>query len=170
MPSADSPWGVALTCAEEAALRSGATALVLRTGLLFGPADPAGRAQGRSPGGAFESIAQMCRGSVSYLPDVADAMLDLLIDEEAGIWHLVNDRVRSNSEPGRGAAADDDGGRLMPHEVSLQARGTEGTPLRQLDTVRGRLMPKLDRALELYARDLTREPTTFMQPPLAVGV
>jgi dTDP-4-dehydrorhamnose reductase len=44
-------------------------------------------------GGSFAAAADQFV-SPTYVPDLVDAVLDLLIDEETGIWHLTNtDRV-----------------------------------------------------------------------------
>ena len=43
--------------------------------------------------------------SPTYVPDLVDASLDLLIDGEAGIWHLANRGSVTWAELGREAAA-----------------------------------------------------------------
>lgn len=68
-------------------------ALVVRTSSFFGPWDDhnfitiALRALRR--GDAFQAADDMVV-SPTYVPDLVNACLDLLIDREAGIWHLTN--------------------------------------------------------------------------------
>jgi len=68
-------------------------ALIVRTSAFFGPWDEhnfvvhALRALARGePFAAAEDV----RVSPTYVPDLADACLDLLIDGESGVWHLAN--------------------------------------------------------------------------------
>ncbi len=64
--------------------------LVIRTGLVFGPREtlPLERLSQGAAGWSFP--AQELSGTVSYMPHVVDVLLDLLIDQESGVWHLVN--------------------------------------------------------------------------------
>jgi dTDP-4-dehydrorhamnose reductase len=69
-------------------------ALVVRTGVVFGPWDQRNiltvmlrnLAAGRPVRVTSDFIM-----SPSYVPDVVDAVLDLLIDRETGVWHLANE-------------------------------------------------------------------------------
>lgn len=80
--------------AEELVLDRHPSALVVRTSSFFGPWDEhnfitiALRALGR--GEAFRAARDMTV-SPTYVPDLVNACLDLLIDREAGIWHLTNE-------------------------------------------------------------------------------
>lgn len=68
-------------------------ALVVRTGVVFGPWDDVNFVttslrqliNGRRVRAASDFIV-----SPVYVPDLVDAVLDLLIDGESGLWHLVN--------------------------------------------------------------------------------
>ncbi len=69
------------------------TALVARVGLLFGPWNEdnfVSRALRDCAAERNFNAAEDSIFSASYLPDVANACLDLLIDGEAGIWHMTN--------------------------------------------------------------------------------
>jgi dTDP-4-dehydrorhamnose reductase len=68
-------------------------ALVVRTSAVFGPWDPHNfltialreLAAGRPFVAADDAIV-----SPTYVPDLVDACLDLLVDGERGLWHLAN--------------------------------------------------------------------------------
>ena len=69
-------------------------ALIIRTSVLFGPWDSANFAYGilreLSEGQVVDADAHTAL-SPTYVPDLIHACLDLLIDGETGVWHLVND-------------------------------------------------------------------------------
>ena len=69
-------------------------ALIIRTSAFFGPWDRYNFAhllqQALQAGNPFEVVEGM-KVSPTYVPDLVNASLDLLIDEEKGIWHLSND-------------------------------------------------------------------------------
>ncbi|AKJ31082.1 dTDP-4-dehydrorhamnose reductase [Caldimonas brevitalea] len=79
--------------AERAVLGEHARALVVRTSALFGPWD--GRnvlvrgLQALARGEVFR-VADDVTVSPTYVPDLVHTCLDLLIDGEAGLWHLTN--------------------------------------------------------------------------------
>jgi dTDP-4-dehydrorhamnose reductase len=78
---------------ERRVLASGARVLVVRTATCFSPDDANKFAMrllldlqhGKSPRAVVDRFM-----SPTYLPDLVDATLDLLIDGELGIWHLSN--------------------------------------------------------------------------------
>src|ERR1051325_5249871 len=80
------------------------SALVVRTSAFFGPRDEynfvtlALRSLAR--GRAF-AAASDCVISPTYVPDLVDASLDLLIDGERGVWHLSNRGALSWAELAR---------------------------------------------------------------------
>jgi dTDP-4-dehydrorhamnose reductase len=79
--------------AERRVLDSDPQALVVRTSAFFGPWDEhnfvtqalAALGEGRP----FAAAGDMTV-SPTYVPDLVNACLDLLIDKECGIWHLTN--------------------------------------------------------------------------------
>ena len=86
-------YGAAKAEAERRVLDLLPTALVVRTSAFFGPWDDynfatlllrAVRARQRWP------APRDCTVSPTYVPDLVNAVLDLLIDGESGIWHLAN--------------------------------------------------------------------------------
>ena len=77
-------------CRVQSALDS---ALVVRTAAFFSPHDRwnfAVQTLTRLAAGETVAAASDQRVSPTYVPDLVDAILDLLIDGEAGIWHLSN--------------------------------------------------------------------------------
>jgi dTDP-4-dehydrorhamnose reductase len=69
-------------------------ALVVRTGALFSPWDTSNFAAttlGSIVRGAPLRVADDCSMTPTYIPDLAHAVLDLLIDGERGVWHLANE-------------------------------------------------------------------------------
>jgi dTDP-4-dehydrorhamnose reductase len=79
--------------AERAVLAAGGSALVIRTSAFFGPWDRHNFAwhvlDALARGEPFEACARI-EVSPTYVPDLCHAALDLLIDGETGLWHLVN--------------------------------------------------------------------------------
>ncbi|HEX8420525.1 MAG TPA: family 1 glycosylhydrolase [Sphingomonas sp.] len=85
--------------------------------------------------------------SPTYAPDLANQVLDLLIDGERGVWHLVNDEALTQAEFARRIA---DAVGLDPRAVRpIAANGTaRGAPLRSR---RGTGMGALSDAIADYA-------------------
>jgi dTDP-4-dehydrorhamnose reductase len=96
--------------------------------------------------------------SPTYVPDLVNASLDLLIDGEGGIWHLANSGALTWAELARQAA----------EMVGLDARRVRGCPARALDgatarrpvysvlgSERGALLPALDESLLRYVNECT---------------
>ena len=91
--------------------------------------------------------------SPTYVPDLVNATLDLLIDGESGIWHLANRGAVTWAELARRAAcmAGVDGSlvRECPHtELGYAAPRPS---FAALASERGALMPPLEDALARYA-------------------
>jgi dTDP-4-dehydrorhamnose reductase len=93
-PAPLSTYGRTKGQAERHILRANPAALVVRTAAFFSPWDPHNfvalalaslRKQRR-----FDAFADV-RVSPTYVPDLVNAVLDLLIDEESGLWHITND-------------------------------------------------------------------------------
>jgi dTDP-4-dehydrorhamnose reductase len=141
--------------AERAVLDTFADALVIRTSAFFGPWDENNlvtRAldslQRGVPVGAPDSTIV----SPTYVPDLVDATLDLLIDAERGIWHLANDGYVSWLELLRRAAHQAGLPSLglydaAPEHIGWSSLRPRYSPLR---SVRGWIMPPLDDALNRY--------------------
>ncbi len=92
--------------------------------------------------------------SPTYLPDLVGACIDLLIDEEAGVWHLANEAAVSFAEFARAAA---EVARIPKITIEVCANHDLGhhalrPTYSALGTERGRLLPPLRSALERYVR------------------
>jgi dTDP-4-dehydrorhamnose reductase len=152
-------YGLSKVRAEHAVMRAHAGALIVRTSAFFGPWDESNyvtvalRALAR--GDAFGAIDDIVV-SPTYVPDLVNASLDLLIDGECGLWHLVNDGGLSWAELVRRAAK-----LAKVSTAQLQARSWRTFDLRAqrpafsvLTSARGVVMPNLDDALARYVAAL----------------
>lgn len=130
-------------------------ALLIRSGPFFGPWDGLNTlTQAIRAVGSGHSFAAASDVTVSptYLPDLADTTLDLLMDGETGIWHLSNPGMGTWAELAREAVA----GAALDASMVLAAQGAElgwraPRPAQSaLRSSRSALMPPLDRALGCY--------------------
>jgi dTDP-4-dehydrorhamnose reductase len=145
----------------EAELRVGHVlpdALIVRTSAFFGPADPWNfltvTLQTISEGRPFHAAAD-CVVSPTYVPDLADAALDLLIDGERGLWHLASQGALSWADFARAGAT----------AAGLNAALVVSTPLTNLGlraqrpaysalgSTRGLVLPSIEDAIARYIRD-----------------
>ncbi|MDB5448447.1 MAG: dTDP-4-dehydrorhamnose reductase [Phenylobacterium sp.] len=142
--------------AEREILALGGQALMIRTAAFFSPYDPHNFAaqvvRALSAGRPFEAAADLVV-SPTYVPDLVEATLDLLIDGETGLRHLTN----------AGAVTWADFARQLALALNLDAElvrdrhhGEFDWPARRpayaaLATERGQLMPPLDEAIARYA-------------------
>jgi dTDP-4-dehydrorhamnose reductase len=133
-------------------------ALVVRTSTVFSPWDEENavtRALTRLAAGKTVEAAADVALSPTYVPDLAQASLDLLLDGEEGIRHLCNDGTVSEAELiARAArAANIPAATLQLTILSERASLVPGARFRALGTERGQLMPNLDDAIARYIRD-----------------
>ncbi|MBV9862347.1 MAG: sugar nucleotide-binding protein [Alphaproteobacteria bacterium] len=144
-------YGASKAEAERRVLQACPDALVIRTSAFFGPWDPHNfvyhtlRALAR--GEAVVASADR-RVSPTYVPDLVDSTLDLLIDGESGIWHLANQGAVSWAELARLAAK---AAGLDASRVIDEAPRTEEN--NELGSLRGRLLPPLVPALDRFLRE-----------------
>jgi dTDP-4-dehydrorhamnose reductase len=90
--------------------------------------------------------------SPTYVPDLVDASLDLLIDGEHGIWHLANDGAVTWLELARRTAllAGLNPDRITPRHSSDLGLTATRPPYSALRSRRASIMPSLDHALARY--------------------
>jgi dTDP-4-dehydrorhamnose reductase len=143
--------------AERAALERHPSALVVRTSDVFGSLrgstflDRALAALARDR--PFLAPEDLC-SSATYLPDLVDRTLDLLIDAECGIWHLSNQGATSPAELARRAATACD----LPTALLLPCRSADlklAAPrpaYTAIESERAAIMPTLESSLERYAQ------------------
>jgi dTDP-4-dehydrorhamnose reductase len=147
-------YGQSKAHADAAVLAGHAGALVIRTSAFFGPWDDYNfvtttlRALGRG-----ERLVLADTGTVSptYVPDLVDATLDLLLDGEHGLWHLNNRGVVSWLDFAREAAAR---ANVAAAGLGTGPRpGAAGAPrpaYSAMTSGRGVLLPSLEDALRRY--------------------
>ncbi|MBW4574309.1 MAG: sugar nucleotide-binding protein [Aphanothece sp. CMT-3BRIN-NPC111] len=151
-------YGRSKAIAEMRVLESLPSSLVIRTSAFFGPWDEYNfvsialreLAAGNSFVAAEDAIV-----SPTYVPDLVNASLDLLIDGECGVWHLAN----------KSEIAWADLARLAAKQAGVNASRIEARPQQDLGfaatrpaysalgSERGVLLPTLDHALSRYLSD-----------------
>jgi dTDP-4-dehydrorhamnose reductase len=131
-------------------------ALVIRTSAFFGPWDEYNYVtlvlRALRAGQPFRAAADLVV-SPTYVPDLVNTSLDLLIDKECGIWHLTNGEAITWAELAMRAA---DVARLSAHSlVSCNSAALDFVARRPrysaLTSNRSTLMPSLKSSLERYA-------------------
>jgi dTDP-4-dehydrorhamnose reductase len=143
-------------------------ALIVRAGPLFCAHDPDNFATrtllalcaGQAPPVAKEQIV-----SPTYLPDLADGALDLLIDGEAGIWHLANRGAVTWSDFAARLDRGLRGDSPAPASSTSAAASLKNT---SLASKRGVFLPSFEDALDrfLQARSSFTTPATVRAPQL----
>jgi dTDP-4-dehydrorhamnose reductase len=152
--------------AERAILGVDPGALIVRTAAFFSPDDHYNFAYwisrelgaGRSVKAASDSTA-----SPTYVPDLAQVVLDLVVDCEGGVWHLTSGEALTWAEFGREVA----------RALDLDPRLVRGTPRTRmgwaakrpryapLGTERSILMPSFSNALDRYAQAMREGVDSF---------
>jgi dTDP-4-dehydrorhamnose reductase len=138
-------------------------ALVVRTGAHFGPWDGRNflaRALGALTAGEPFAAADDLTLTPAYLPDLADAVLDLLIDGESGVWHLAPPEPVTWEGLARSAArlAGLDPGRVQGRPARAFAWPAPRPVYSALGTARGACLPPLADSLARFVRDLVPAP------------
>ena len=148
-------YGRSKALAEARVLKAHPSSLVIRTSAFFGPWDEYNfvtialrqLAAGHTFVAAEDSIV-----SPTYVPDLVNTTLDLLIDGEYGLWHLANNSAIAWAQLARLAAG----------IAGVDASRLEARPTRELGLVaprptysvlgseRGALLPSLDNAISRY--------------------
>jgi dTDP-4-dehydrorhamnose reductase len=152
-------YGASKARLEQAILALAGKALIVRTAAFFSPYDPYNFAAHvvRALSQDFEfRAADDLVVSPTFVPDLVEHMLDLLIDGETGIRHLANEGEVSWAEFARTVAI---AMGLDPELVRGSPARSFGWPARRpayaaLGTERGRLLPNLDHAVGRYAERL----------------
>lgn len=145
--------------AEEHILKTNPSALIIRTSAFFGPWDEYNfitSSMNRIANGMRVLAAKDLVVSPTYVPDLVNTALDLLIDDEKGIWHLANNGSVSWSDF-LYTALDISG--LGTHlvqpvhfgELNLHAPRPRFSAL---GSSRGAIMPDLIDALQRYCKEV----------------
>ncbi|HUQ24817.1 MAG TPA: family 1 glycosylhydrolase [Burkholderiales bacterium] len=151
-------YGLSKALAEGRVLERHPESLVVRTSAFFGPWDAANfitvALRALRSGNTFTAAGDVTV-SPTYVPDLANACLDLLIDGEQGIWHLTNGEAVTWSGLVRlaaQAAGVQAGGlrEVSSAELGLVAARPSYSAMR---SARATLMPTLHDALARYCAD-----------------
>lgn len=152
-------YGESKARAEVGVLEAGGRALVIRTASFFSPYDPHNFAMHlvaslRSER-AFRAVGD-CITSPTYVPDLVRASLDLVIDDECGIWHLTSDGALSWAQFAHTVGKAMDLRTNLIETVSVDemhwpARRPRHAPM---SSERGLIMPSLASAIDRFALQL----------------
>lgn len=152
-------YGLSKAAAEEAVLKAFPGALVVRTSAFFSPWDEYNFAHfvRRSLLNKESiSVAKDATISPTYVPDLVHATLDLLVDEEQGIWHLSNGGQLTWADFANEIADRFGLNRQYLNAVPTnQLRHPAKRPLYSvLGSSRGALLPSLEDALRRYTAEM----------------
>ncbi|WP_313169329.1 SDR family oxidoreductase, partial [Massilia oculi] len=141
--------------AEQRVLDADPQALVIRTSAFFGPWDQHNfvtQALNALDIGLPFQAARDVTVSPTYVPDLVNVSLDLLIDRERGIWHLTNGEAVSWFELAQRACATAGVSSERLQEVSAEECGyaARRPGYSAMSSERGLLLPSLDDALKRY--------------------
>ncbi len=158
-------YGESKARAEARILALDSRALIVRTSAFFGPWDAHNflthTLNSLTNRAAVHAPADLTV-SPTYVPDLVNASLDLLIDGECGVWHLANTGAVTWSEFARIAAraAGLSSQRIIDKPADAMRFAAPRPAFSALASERGALMPSLQDAVERYIaeRSTTTEP------------
>jgi dTDP-4-dehydrorhamnose reductase len=157
-----SAYGRSKADAETAVQAACPHALIARTSAFFGPWDQANAVHRAVTAFAADHrwrAPSDQRVSPTYVPDLVNVSLDLLIDGADGIWHLANEGDVSWSELARKAAsATGYSGHLVEDCLTEELGCAAARPVYSvLGTDRGQRLPALDDALARFVAERDRQ-------------
>jgi dTDP-4-dehydrorhamnose reductase len=162
-------YGASKAAAEERVLEEFPEALVIRTSVFFGPWDSYNFVHSvlhsLSKGRAVYA-AEDITISPTYVPDLVNATLDLLIDDEKGIWHVASPAVITWAGFAHLVAekAGYDTARIH-HRPSRSLGFIAARPsFTPLSSERGNFMPSLEESIDRFFKD-----RKWARPPGAVS-
>lgn len=147
-----SVYGASKAEAERRVLSAYPQSLIIRTSAFFGPWDHYNflhiALSRLEKGEAFEASDSVFI-SPTYVPDLANAVLDLLIDNASGIWHLANQGSISWYELAAWAA------REAGVSTDQLVKRNGDARMTTLSSERGLLLPPLEKALKRFVNERT---------------
>lgn len=151
-------YGQSKADAERVVLERLPGALVIRTAAFFGPWDEfnfVARALRALAAGRPWPAAHDLVVSPTYVPELVEATLDLLVDGERGVWHLANEGEITWAELARRSArlAGLDETLVCPRPARRLGFLAPRPPYSALTSERGRLLKGLDLALGAFVRE-----------------
>jgi dTDP-4-dehydrorhamnose reductase len=161
-------YGESKARAEERILALRSRALIVRTSAFFGPWDAHNfltHTLNALTNGAVVQAPADLSVSPTYVPDLVNASIDVLIDGECGIWHLANIGAVTWSDFARIAAraAGLSCQRIIDKPAAAMRFAAPRPAFSALASKRGALMPSLQDAVERYVA----ERSTMTAPALA---
>jgi len=157
--------------AEQAVLAGHPQALVIRTSAFFSAWDSHNfvcHALAAARAGRLFSAADNVTITPTYVPDLVNTALDLLLDEERGIWHLTNQGTYTWAELARLAVgtAGLDTACVVPRPAAAFGWAAARPCYSALSSQQGLLLPSVESALHRYLADEQRlqsaEPPAFL--------
>jgi dTDP-4-dehydrorhamnose reductase len=152
-------YGRSKQAAEAGVLSLGVKALVVRTAAFFSPYDPhnfAAHVRRLAARGEVIEAADNLVVSPTYVPHLVEAMLDLAIDGETGVWHLANVGAVDWATFARSILKATGGDPSRVRGCPAEAFGWPAPRPRYvpLASARGAVMPSLEEGLAAYASHL----------------
>jgi dTDP-4-dehydrorhamnose reductase len=144
--------------AEQAVLARQPAALVVRTSAFFSAWDNYNfvhHALAAARTGQVFAAANDVSITPTYVPDLVNTALDLLLDEERGIWHLTNEGTCTWAELARQAvaAAGLDTACIVPQPVAAFGWAAVRPSFSALGSQQGVLLPSIESGLQRYLVD-----------------
>lgn len=152
--------------AESTVLKTNPDALVIRTSAFFGPwdeynfvSDVIKTLSDNRPFVAADDVFI----SPTYVPDLVNASLDLLIDNEKGIWHLANNGEITWADLARKVAQKANLNTELIEAVSLESSNliAPRPNYSVLKSEKGMILPSLDNALRRYFHEKKSVPAVL---------
>jgi len=153
-------YGLSKARADAALQAAAGRALIIRTASFFSPYDHQNFAvhvvDALRKGRSFRAVAD-CVTSPTYVPDLVRATLDLVIDDETGLWHLANLGALTWAQfaVALSDALDLQASRIDAQPLSAMGWAADRPRHAPLTSERGLIMPSLASAIESFARILT---------------
>ncbi len=140
-------------------------ALIVRTSPLFGPWSLSRHVATLLHRGGKMAVPDS-EISPTYIPDLITVLLDLLIDEEKGVWHVANDGFLSWREFTLMLCRE-----LEISNPQVEVVSRDDLPAKRpihsvLRSLRGDIMPSLDNAIARFRRELLPLYALFQSSPL----
>lgn len=143
--------------AESRVMQAGGPALIVRTAAFFSPFDEhnfATHVERSLREGHVVKAAHDYVITPAFVPDLVSACLDLVVDDEIGIWHLTNEEPVTWLEFGRliANALELDAGLIQPATPAQLGWRAERPRFAALSSTQGSMLPPLHNAIAHYAQ------------------
>lgn len=174
MPRPLNVYGNSKRLAERDVLACMPNALVVRTSAFFSPWDEYNFVHFALRAGyqkqAFEAADDILI-SPTYVPDLVNVSLDLLIDEECGVWHLANQGSYTWAELARLAAdmASLDTSFVVPRPMQAFDWAAARPVYSVLGSKQGNLLPSVEERLQRCVSEMMAVISNSPEAPIAVA-